>query len=342
MNRSIPAQQSKGKLEQNIQKNIQENMGCCRLCPRTCGVDRKHGQTGACGQTEAIKAARADLHMWEEPCLSGTKGSGAVFFSGCNLHCVFCQNHQIASGNAGKEISVNRLAEIFLELQEKGANNINLVTGTHFVPQIIVALEQARSNGLKLPVLYNSSGYEEVETIRMLEGYVDIYLPDLKYMDHKLSRKYSHASDYFEKAAAAIEEMVRQIGEMRFAPEGADIADSISVAEYQKRSEAGEAWIMTRGVIVRHLLLPDALQDSKRVIRYLLEKYGERIFISIMSQYTPLPHVSAFPELMRKVRSDEYEELISYALECGIENGFIQEEEAAAESFIPAFDEKGI
>lgn len=346
MDRSIPAEQIKRKLEKNIQKNIQENiqenMSCCRLCPRACGVDRSDGQTGACGQTAVIKAARADLHMWEEPCLSGTKGSGAVFFSGCSLHCVFCQNHNIAAGNAGKEISVGRLAEIFLELQEKGANNINLVTGSHFVPQIIAALEQARGSGLHLPVLYNSSGYEDIETLRMLEGYVDIYLPDLKYVDRKLSQRYSHAPDYFEKAAAVIGEMVRQIGEMRFAPEGADLAESVGVAEYQKRCEAGESLIMTRGVIVRHLLLPDALQDSKRVIRYLLEQYGERIFISIMSQYTPLPHVSDFPELMRKVRSDEYEELVNYALECGIENGFIQEEEAAAESFIPEFDEKGI
>lgn len=338
MDRSMPAERIKRKLE----KNIQTNMKCCMLCPRACGVDRRQGQTGVCGQTATVRAARADLHMWEEPCLSGTKGSGAVFFSGCSLHCVFCQNHNIAAGNAGKEISVSRLAEIFLELQEKGANNINLVTGTHFVPQIIAALDEARAGGLRLPVLYNSSGYEEVETLCMLEGYVDIYLPDLKYVDTELSRKYSHAPDYFEKAAAAIEEMVRQIGEMRFAPENADLTATVGITEYQRRSELGESLIMTRGVIVRHLLLPDALWDSKRVIRYLLEKYGDRIFISIMSQYTPLPHVLGFPELMRKVRADEYEELVSYALECGIENGFIQEEEAAAESFIPEFDEKGI
>ena len=315
----------------------------CVLCPRACRVNRAKGQMGICGQTTEITVARADLHMWEEPCLSGTRGSGAVFFSGCNLHCVFCQNHSIASGKVGKKISVERLAEIFLELQEKGANNINLVTAGHFVPQIIMALDRAKKQGLRLPVLYNSSGYESVETIRMLEGYVDIYLPDLKYVDSKLSRKYSHAADYFEKASAAIEEMVRQIGKMEFVPEAQyDIGNKLDVEEYQIRSEAGEALLMTRGVIVRHLLLPGCLTDSKRVIAYLVERYGQEIFISIMNQYTPLPHVADYPELTRKVRAEEYQALVDYALECGIENGFIQEGEAAQESFIPEFDGKGI
>lgn len=331
-----------------MMKQIETFMSSCMLCPRACGVNRLQGQTGICGQDGELKLARADLHMWEEPCLSGRNGSGAVFFSGCNLHCVFCQNHNIASGDAGKKISEGRLAEIFLELQEKGANNINLVTGTHFVPQIIHALDLARRGGLCLPIVYNSSGYESIETIRMLDGHVDVYLPDLKYVNPELSRKYSHASDYFARASAAIEEMIRQIGEMKFIPEKSGEAAAtgghtgIHVSEYQKRSEKGESLIMTRGVIVRHLLLPDCLEDSKRVIRYLLERYGDRIFISIMNQYTPLPHVANYPELTRRVRTEEYEELIDFALKCGIENGFIQDGDTAQESFIPEFDGKGV
>lgn len=331
-----------------MMKQIETFMESCMLCPRACGANRLQGQTGICGQDGKLKLARADLHMWEEPCLSGRGGSGAVFFSGCNLHCVFCQNHNIASGDAGKKISEGRLVEIFLELQEKGANNINLVTATHYVPQIIRALDLARQAGLCLPIVYNSSGYEAIETIRMLDGYVDIYLPDLKYVNRELSRKYSHASDYFEKASVAIKEMVYQIGEMKFIPEKAGEAAAtgglteVGVSEYQKRSEQGESLIMTRGVIVRHLLLPGGLEDSKRVIRYLLEQYGERIFISMMSQYTPLPHVAGYPELTRRVRIEEYEELIDFALECGIENGFIQDGDTAQESYIPEFDGKGV
>ena len=331
----------------------------CNLCPRNCFVDRDNGKTGYCGQTDKLYVARADLHMWEEPCISGKEGSGTVFFCGCTLRCIFCQNHQIALGKEetgekiGKEVSIFRLKDIFLELQKKGANNINLVTGTHFVPQIIRALDLARGQGLWLPIVYNSSGYESVETIRMLEGYVDVYLPDLKYVNQELGRKYSHAPDYFEKASAAIEEMVRQIGELKFVPEGLGNVEwnigqknaafpGIGIAEYQKRSEQGESLIMTRGVIVRHLLLPGCLEDSKRVIHYLLERYGERIFISMMNQYTPLPHVADYPELMNRVTAEEYEQLIDYALECGIENGFVQDGDAAQESFIPEFDGKGV
>ena len=316
-------------------------MSRCTLCPRACAVDRSRGQNGICGQTETVKAARAGLHMWEEPCISGSRGSGAVFFSGCSLHCVFCQNHNIASGNAGYAVSIERLSEIFLELAEKGANNINLVTACQFVPQIIAALDRARARGLRLPVVYNTSGYEEAETIRMLDGYVDIYLPDLKYVDQAYSLKYSHAADYFEKASAAIGEMVKQIGEMTFTDE-ATKRERLLTAAYQERSGQGESLLMTRGVIVRHLLLPGALEDSKRVIAYLLETYGERIFISMMNQYTPLPHASAYPELMRRVCSEEYEALVEYALSLGIENGFIQEGETAQESFIPEFDGEGI
>lgn len=325
-------------------------MKSCNLCPRKCSVDRAKGETGFCGQTERLRVARAALHMWEEPCISGTRGSGTVFFTGCGLKCVFCQNYAIAGGDVGKEISVDRLAEIFLELQEQGANNLNLVTAGHFAPQIVQALDRARAQGLALPVVYNTSSYEEVETLRMLEGYVDVYLPDLKYVDSGLSGRYSHAPDYFARAGAAIREMVRQAGEPEFVvesdvgpgPEAPRRERKIGVEEYQRRSEAGEPLIMTKGVIVRHLVLPGCAEDSKRVISYLLEEYGSRIFISIMNQYTPLPHVAAYPELNRKVTPKEYEEVVDFALELGIENGFIQEGETAKESFIPAFDQSGV
>lgn len=325
-------------------------MTSCRLCPRNCHADRSQGHTGICGQTAELRVARAALHMWEEPCISGIRGSGAVFFSGCALHCVFCQNYNIAKGSAGKVIAVERLAEIFLELQEQGANNINLVTAGHFVPQVIQALDKARKKGLSLPVVYNTSAYEEVDNLRRMEGYVDIYLPDLKYVDKELARKYSHAPDYFEKASAAIEEMVRQIGKMEFMAEKNNDgtaendrdSERMGVEEYQHRSAQGESILMTRGVIVRHLLLPGCAWDSKQALGYLLEKYGERIFISIMNQYTPLPQVSSYPELSRKVTASEYEEVVGFAVEHGIEYGFVQEEGTAEESFIPEFDENGV
>lgn len=332
--------------------DIDSRMKFCMLCPRKCGVDRTKGEKGVCGQTDALRVARAALHMWEEPCISGNRGSGTVFFSGCALHCVFCQNYAIAGGAAGKLITVERLAEIFLELQEQGANNINLVTAGHFAPQVMRALDLSRRQGLVLPVIYNTGAYEEAETIRSLEGYVDVYLPDLKYVDPILSRKYSHASNYFEKAGAAIAEMVRQTGEMRFVSEietasargqtAVGRRESVGIAEYQRRSEQGESLIMTRGVIVRHLLLPGCTEDSKRVLDYLLDTYGDSIFISIMNQYTPLPHVAAYPELNRRVTDREYNAVIDYALERGLENGFIQEGETAQESFIPEFDNFGV
>ena len=335
----------------------------CMLCPRECGINRKKGELGVCGQTTAIKAARAALHMWEEPCISGQNGSGTVFFSGCNLGCIFCQNHNIATGKAGIEISIERLAEIFLELQEKGANNINLVTAGHFVPQVVEALKQAKQQGLFLPVVYNTSSYEKVETLRLLDGYVDIYLPDLKYVDSTISSRYSHAADYFTYASAAIAEMVRQVGEPEFVFEqAAGRAESsielpadekkkvsnqqnnriFNAAEYQERSEAGESLLMRKGVIVRHLVMPGCVEDSKRVISYLLKTYGNQIFISIMNQYTPLPQYREYPELSRRVTEAEYDEVVDYAIGLGIENGFIQEGDVAEESFIPEFDGEGI
>lgn len=267
-----------------------------------------------------IYLARAALHMWEEPCISGTKGSGAVFFSGCGLRCCFCQNHDIAIGSRGLAVSVERLGEIFLELKEKGAANINLVTGAHYVPQIIEALKLARMQGMDLPVVYNSSGYEKLETLKLLEGYVDIYLPDLKYMESDLAQKFSHAPDYVERAKAAIKEMVRQSGSCQF----------------------GEDGYIRRGTIVRHLILPGHTKNSRKVLRYLHETYGEEIYISIMNQYTPVREFGEFKELNRKVTKREYEKVLDTAVEMGIQNGFIQEGETASESFIPEFDYEGV
>lgn len=298
-------------------------MQSCTLCPRKCGVNRLKGETGYCGQTAVLTAARASLHHWEEPCISGTNGSGTVFFSGCNLRCVFCQNHNIALGKAGKSISVERLAEIFLELQEQGAHNINLVTPTHFIPQIVCALVSAKSRGLSLPIVYNTGGYEEVTSLRRLEGLVDIYLPDLKYFSSEISTAYSQAPDYFEKASAAIAEMFRQVGTPLF-------------------EDTGSVPIMKRGMIVRHLILPGEIKESKKILRYLYETYKNDIYVSIMNQYTPLPQVADIPALNRTVTPQEYERVLSFAEKLGIENGFIQEGGTASESFIPEFDGLGI
>lgn len=329
----------------------------CMLCPRACGVNRTEGERGVCGQTDVIKAARAGLHMWEEPCISGSQGSGTVFFSGCALHCVYCQNDEIANKAAGKEISVERLADIFLELQEQGANNINLVTAGHFLPKLLCALDRAKGQGLVLPVVYNTSSYESEDAIRSLEGYVDVYLPDLKYMDEAVARRYSHAPDYFFHASKAIAEMVRQTGKARFVPETA-IGESVHAGQGvwrecpQMTPEEYEAWqetqdeqygIMVRGTVVRHLLLPSHVEDSKRIVKYLLDTYGDTIYLSLMSQYTPQRTLGAvYPELSRKVTPEEYDELLDYAVEQGMNYGFMQEGEAAEESFIPRFDGEGI
>lgn len=295
----------------------------CTLCPRNCAVNRENGERGICGQTSEIKVARAALHFWEEPCISGEAGSGTVFFSGCSLHCVFCQNEEIANGTVGKNITVERLAEIFLELQEKGANNINLVTPGHFIPQIKEALLLAKQKGLKLPIVYNTSSYESVDAIRSLDGFVDIYLPDFKYMSSELATRYSHATDYAKVAKEVIAEMVRQTGRPVF-------------------EQDDEDGLIKRGTIVRHLMLPGYLEDSKAVIRYLYETYGNDIYISIMSQFTPLSNVKEYPELNRKVTEEEYEELVNYAIELGVEQGFVQEGDVAKESFIPNFDCEGV
>ena len=298
----------------------------CTLCPRNCGVDRDNGKTGYCGQTDKVYVARAALHMWEEPCISGKEGSGTVFFCGCTLRCVFCQNHQIALGKAesgdkiGKEVSIERLKEIFLELQEMRANNINLVTGTHYIPQIAMALKLAKEEGLKIPIVYNTSGYEKAESLQILDGLVDIYLPDMKYISKELSKEYSNASDYFEMASKALEEMVRQVGEAQFDTRG----------------------YMTKGVIVRHLVLPGSTRDSKAVLDYLWNTYGNNIYLSIMNQYTPMEQIKNHPLLSRKVTKREYSKVVDYALSLGWENAFIQEGETAKESFIPGFNGVGV
>ena len=326
----------------------------CRLCGRRCGINRTL-RAGRCGMTERVYAARAALHMWEEPCISGKEGSGTVFFTGCPLGCVFCQNREIALGRRrtsqrgmasafgvrvseesvfeasenigsydetiGVPVTEEQLAETFLDLERQHANNINLVTPTHFVPQIILAVRIARERGLTVPIVYNTGSYETEETVRSLEGTVDIFLPDLKFMDPDISDRYAKAPDYFEVAEKAIRGMVEIAGQPAFDDRG----------------------MMKRGVIVRHMVLPGHTKDSKRILSFLHETYGEKIYVSIMNQYTPMPGIGdEFPELARRVTKREYERVVEYAIRLGMENVFIQEGPTAAESFIPDFDGTGL
>lgn len=296
----------------------------CRLCPRACGRNRAAGERGVCGETDVIRLARAALHFWEEPCISGTKGSGAVFFTGCQLRCVYCQNLPVARGNAGREITVSRLADIFFELEEQGANNINLVTPDHFIPQIAQAIRMARQRGFSLPFVYNTGSYVNAEALRMLDGLIDIYLPDLKYLDAAHAEEYSGAPDYPRTAKAALQEMFRQVGAVRFA-----------------QVDGEEEPMLRHGMVVRHLLLPGALADAKRIVAYLYDTYGDNIYISLMSQYTPGKAVEN-PVLHRRVRRKDYDALVDEAIRLGVEHAFIQEGSAADESFIPAFDYQGV
>ena len=292
----------------------------CLLCPRKCGINRSTGQTGVCGVSSEIKVARAALHYWEEPCISGKRGSGAVFFSGCSLHCVFCQNRAISDGKEGKVISKERLSDIFMELADKGANNINLVTPGQYIPDIVWAVNDAKSRGMELPIIYNTSGYENVTELKLLEGIVDVYLPDFKYMDSTLSARYSRAKDYPSVAKQALSEMVRQ---------QPDVVIDDSTGLIQK------------GVIVRQLLLPGHVNDAKAVLKYLYDTYHDHVYISMMSQFTPIA-LKDYPEINRTVTKREYERLVNYALEIGITNAFIQEGDVAKDSFIPAFDCEGV
>lgn len=292
----------------------------CLLCPRKCGINRSTGQTGVCGVSSEIKVARAALHYWEEPCISGKRGSGAVFFSGCSLHCVFCQNREISDGKAGKVISKERLSDIFMELAVKGANNINLVTPGQYIHDIVWAVNDAKSRGMKLPIIYNTSGYENVTELKLLEGIVDVYLPDFKYMDSTLSAMYSRAKDYPSVAKQALSEMVRQQPDV--------VIDDAT-------------GLIQKGVIVRQLLLPGHVNDAKAVLKYLYDTYHDHVYISMMSQFTPIA-LKDYPEINRTVTRREYERLVDYALKIGITNAFIQEGDVAKDSFIPAFDCEGV
>lgn len=292
----------------------------CLLCPRKCGINRSTGQTGVCGVSSEIKVARAALHYWEEPCISGKRGSGAVFFSGCSLHCVFCQNREISDGKEGKVISKERLSDIFIELAGKGANNINLVTPGQYIPDIVWAVNDAKSRGMKLPIIYNTSGYENVTELKLLEGIVDVYLPDFKYMDSTISARYSRAKDYPSVAKQALSEMVRQQPDV--------VIDDAT-------------GLIQKGVIVRQLLLPGHVNDAKAVLKYLYDTYHDHVYISMMSQFTPIA-LKDYPEINRTVTKREYERLVNYAIEIGITNAFIQEGDVAKDSFIPAFDCEGV
>lgn len=289
----------------------------CNLCPRNCNVNRNNNELGFCKAGNKLKIARYSLHMWEEPCISGNKGSGTIFFSNCNLKCIYCQNYYISTLNKGNTFTEEEFADICLELQNRGANNINLVTPTHFVPLIIDGLILAKKKGLTIPIVYNTSSYENIETIRLLKDVVDIYLPDLKYIDNNISKKYSGIDNYFSVATKAIDEMYRQQPKCIFDKNG----------------------IMKKGVIVRHLLLPNMEEDSKKIIKYLYDKYKDNIYISIMNQYTPIRKLK-YIELNNKVKEEVYNEVIDYAWDIGVRNAFTQEEGTQSESFIPNFKEK--
>ncbi|MBC8061789.1 MAG: radical SAM protein [Clostridiaceae bacterium] len=292
----------------------------CNLCPRDCGVNRLNSQLGFCGAGASVKLARVSLHHYEEPCISGQNGSGTVFFSNCSLRCVFCQNHQISQEGIGTEVTIEKLAKIFLELQNMKAHNINLVTPTHFVPQIIFAIKLSKKLGLTLPIIYNSSGYENLETIKMLKGYIDVYVPDLKYWSNKYAVKYSKVENYLSYTKVAIEEMFSQAPIINF----------------------NEAGLITKGVIIRHLMLPGLLFDSKKIIDYIENTYSNKVFISIMNQYTPMFKASSYPEIDKILNSDHYDALIDYALSKGITNGYIQDSGTSSKEFIPDFDLRGI
>lgn len=293
----------------------------CTLCPRICGVNRRQA-VGFCGAGDTVKIARAALHMWEEPCISGTRGSGTVFFSGCTLKCVFCQNYTLSHENFGKEISVNRLAEIFLELQDQGAHNINLVTATQYLPSVLAALDQAKPS-LYIPVVYNCGGYERLETIKALSGYIDIYLPDLKYYDNRLAEKYSRAPGYFRTASAAIREMIRQTGGLTWNPD--------------------DPSLLQKGVIIRHMVLPGAREDSLKLLSWAAENLPpHQYLISIMSQYTPFYKSYLYPEINRRITSYEYQKVIDQAIALGLTEGYMQEKSSAKEEYTPPFDLSGV
>lgn len=294
---------------------LKELLASCELCPRKCRANRIKGEKGFCGAGAKTKIARVALHMWEEPCVSGRNGSGTVFFSGCNMKCAYCQNYVISTDENGYWITEAELAESILMLQEQGADNINLVTPTHYVPQIISSLDIAKSKGLNIPVIYNSGGYESVETIKLLRGYIDVYMPDFKYFSDKYAIEYSCAPSYFDVAAAAIEEMFQQVGKNVFDNRG----------------------MINKGVIVRHMMLPGLLFETKKILDYLHSSYGDNIYISLMSQYTPMPNVREHPKLSKRINESHYQAMVEYCLDCGIKNVFVQDISSAVQDFIPDF-----
>lgn len=295
---------------------MNELLNKCNICPRECNVNRNNNQLGFCRCNNEIKIANYSLHMWEEPCISGSVGSGTVFFSYCNLQCIYCQNYEISTLHKGKVVNKEELVAIFFKLQEKGALNINLVTPTHYVPLIKEVIIDAKNKGLVLPIVYNTSSYEKVDTLKSLEGLIDVYLPDLKYFDNDLGVKYSKCNNYFEYATKAIDEMYRQVGKVRIVN-----------------------GVIKKGVIVRHLVLPNHVEDSKKIVKYLYDKYGDNIYISIMNQFTPVNKVD-YSNLNRTLTEEEYDEVIDYAYNLGVRNAFIQEGETCVESFIPRFSDE--
>lgn len=293
----------------------------CEICPRKCNVNRNNNQFGYCKMPSDIYIARAALHYYEEPSISFKNGSGAIFFTGCNLGCKYCQNEKISHKNYGEKISIERLAEIFLELQNnKNAENINLVTPTHYIPSIKEAIIIAKKKGLMIPIVYNTSGYESVENLKTLEGLIDIYLPDFKYYNNETALKYSKCNNYVEIVKNAINEMFRQTGKNKFTKDGK----------------------MIKGIIIRHMILPTYESESKEIIKYLYEKYKDDVYLSIMNQYTPLDHVKDDKILSQKINEEIYDNLIDFALDIGIKNAYIQEGETCKESFIPDFNLEGV
>lgn len=293
-----------------------EDLERCEICPHKCNINRSEGKIGRCKATDKVKIALYSIHNFEEPCISGEKGSGTVFFSNCNLNCIYCQNYEISQLGKGKEITIERLAEIFLIQQEKGVENINLVTPTSYVPQIIKAIEIARNKGLKLPIVYNTNSYENVETLQMLEGYIDVYLPDLKYAENELGKEYSKIADYFEVATKAIREMIRQVGT-------------------PKLNENG---IMLSGVMVRHLVLPNYIENSKKVLKWIVENLPKDIYVSVMAQYFPTYKAKEYEKMNRKLTKEEWKEIEDYIDELGIENGYVQELGDHEEEYVPKWE----
>ncbi len=322
--------------------SLKEQTTSCELCPRRCGADRRTG-AGYCGAGTELRAARAALHLWEEPCISGIHGSGTVFFSGCTLRCCFCQNYRISREQFGKALTVRQLADIFLRLQDQGAHNINLVTATHYLPWILPALDLIKDR-LTIPVVYNCGGYERTETVRALKDYVDIWLPDLKYYDPELSARYSKAPDYFAAASEAILQMVEQTGAPVFHRFGEDASkDTSAHGRLSDESSASQPLLMDKGVIIRHMVLPGQRHDSIRLLHWIADSLPKgQYYISLLSQYTPYRKHEEYPELNRRITSYEYQTVVDAALKLGLEQGFMQEKSSAKEEYTPPFDLEGL